>query len=50
MEHAVYVSFKTLGETSAKVCEKFYKGEDIEERTYMDLYSVTKDNYSEFFE
>ena len=50
VEHAVYVSFKTLGETGAKVCEKFYKGEDIEDRTYMDLYSVTKDNYSEFFE
>ncbi|WP_411337351.1 sugar ABC transporter substrate-binding protein [Ruminococcus gauvreauii] len=50
IEQCVFVSFGTLGETMAQVCEQFYKGEEIEERTYMDLYSITKDNYSEFFE
>lgn len=48
-EHAIYVSFKTLGETAAQVCEKFYNGEGVAEETYMELHSVTADNYSEFF-
>ncbi len=49
-EHAVYVSFVTLGETAAEVCKEFYMGEEIPDETYMDLQSVTIDNYSEFFE
>ena len=49
-EHAVYVSFVTLGQTAAEVCEKFYKGEEIPDETYMELQSVTIDNYSDFFE
>lgn len=49
-EHAVYVSFVTLGQTAAEVCEKFYKGEEIPDETYMELQSVTIDNYSYFFE
>ena len=48
IEQYVFVAFGTLGETMAQVCEQFYKGEEIEERTYMDLYSITKDNCSEF--
>ena len=49
-EHAVYVSFVTVGQTAAEVCEKFYKGEEIPDETYMELQSVTIDNYSDFFE
>lgn len=49
-EQAVYVSFATLGETMAEVCQKYYNGEEIEDQTYMDLFSVTDDNFSEFFE
>lgn len=49
IEHTVYVGFDVLGQTMAEVCEKFYKGEEIGDQTYMELYSVTKDNYSEYF-
>ena len=48
IEQAIYVSFKTLGETAADVCQRFYKGEEIEEKTYMELQSLTEDNYADY--
>ena len=47
--YAVDVSFKVLGETIADVITKYYKGEDVPERSFMNLYGITLDNYSEFF-
>jgi len=49
IEHCVYVGFDVLGQTMADVCEKYYKGESIDDRTYMELFSVTKDNYTDYF-
>lgn len=49
VEYAVFVSFKVLGETMADVMEKFYTSDSVEERTYMNLYDVTNENFSEFF-
>lgn len=49
VEYAVFVSFKVLGETMADVIEKFYTNGSVEERTYMNLYDVTAENFSEFF-
>lgn len=49
VDYAIYAGFDTLGETMADVCAQFYKGETIEERTYMPLYEVTTENVNEYF-
>lgn len=46
--YAVYAGFDTLGKTMAEVCAQFYNGEEIEERTYMQLYDVTQENIDEY--
>lgn len=49
VDYAIYAGFDTLGKTMADVCAQFYNGEDIEERTYMELYDVTQENVNEYF-
>lgn len=49
MAYGVYVSFKVLGELCADVAAKMYKGEDIPEKNYMEMFDVTKDTYSKYF-
>ncbi len=51
-EYAVYVSFQVLGEKMAEVCQQFYTDgyESCEEKSYMDIYDITMDNVSEFFD
>lgn len=47
--YAVNVSFKVLGDTMADVLANYYTGGAIEDRTFMELYDVTPENYSQFF-
>jgi len=49
VDYAIYAGFDTLGKTMAEVCAKYYNGENIEERTYMELYDVTEENVNDFF-
>lgn len=49
VEYVIYVDFVTLGETMANVCRDYLNGEEVPERTYMDIYDVTLDNVAEYF-
>lgn len=49
VSYAIDVSFEVLGETMASVLENYYTGGTIEEKTFMDLFDITPENFNEFF-
>lgn len=50
VDYAVYVNFKTLGETMADVCMKQLNGEEVPDTNYMELFDITTENVNEYFE
>ncbi len=46
----VYAGMLVAGELCADVAAKAYNGETIDHLNYIDLFNVSQDNYSEFFE
>jgi len=49
VSYAIDVSFEVLGQTMANVLENYYTGKTVDDRTYMELYDITQDNFSEYF-
>lgn len=49
VDYAIDVSFEVLGDTMAEVLENYYKGGTVEERTFMELFDITPENFDEYF-
>jgi len=45
--YAVFVSWPSIGTLCGQIAERIYKGETIDDKTYIELKDVTADNYDE---
>lgn len=45
--YAVYVSWPSIGTLCGQIAEKVYKGEEVEERSHIELQHLTAENYDE---
>ena len=46
-KYAIFVSWPSIGTLCGEIAEKVYKGEEIEERTNIEMSDMTQDNYEE---
>lgn len=47
--YAAFVNWPSIGTLCGEVAEKVYKGEDVDQETYIELFDVTPDNIAEVF-
>lgn len=45
--YAVFVSWPSIGTLCANIAQDVYSGKIIDDKTYIELTNVTKDNYEE---
>ncbi|MFV0527880.1 MAG: sugar ABC transporter substrate-binding protein [Lachnospiraceae bacterium] len=49
-KYAIFVSWPSIGTLCGEIAEKVYKGEEIPERTNIEMFDMTIDNYAELIE
>ncbi len=46
-DYAIFVSWPAIGTLCGQIAEKYYKGEEIEERTNIEMEDMTAENFDE---